>query len=463
MTHARIARIAAALVFVAAVLGGARAARAEGITKVRGTVTDPQGKPLENVPIFLEAQDIKKTVGPIKTNKDGKYLLATLDISVARKWKVVVRYPGYKAVVTTYVIHNSQGADVVPKNEQMLDSKQEFPDLPIVLVGDYGYNQIDFVVAKDADFVAAQQALNKKRKEAAGGGAQTAAGSEGDGAAGAATPDGAAAAPDAAAKPKISPESQQALTQAKSLADAGNHTQAIEIYRGYLAKDPTGIPSVYYYLGKSLFVTGDTSNATLAFKKGLELKPDMKGAHFYLGNAALKDDDAAGALKEYEEELKLSSDSQPVLSQLAQAAAQTGDLDKAIGALDRAVALDPQKPEVLMQLASVYEQKGDKAKADETYQKVAAIDPHNAAVLFYNVGVKAWNQNPPRSKEATSAYKKAIEIDPTYAQAHRELAKVMMAQQDFKGALQHFQEYLKLSPSAPDAREIQDSIALLKK
>jgi tetratricopeptide (TPR) repeat protein len=189
----------------------------------------------------------------------------------------------------------------------------------------------------------------------------------------------------------------------------------------------------------------------------------MKGAHFYLGNAALKDDDAAGALKEYEEELKLSSDSQPVLSQLAQAAAQTGDLDKAIGALDRAVALDPQKPEVLMQLASVYEQKGDKAKADETYQKVAAIDPHNAAVLFYNVGVKAWNQNPPRSKEATSAYKKAIEIDPTYAQAHRELAKVMMAQQDFKGALQHFQEYLKLSPSAPDAREIQDSIALLKK
>src|SRR5215471_6048813 len=112
MTHLRIARFAAALVVTAAVLCGTRPARAEGITKVRGTVTDPQGKPMADVPIFLEAQDVKKTVGPIRTNKDGKYLLATLDISVARKWKVIPRMAGYKAVTTTYIIHNSQGVDV---------------------------------------------------------------------------------------------------------------------------------------------------------------------------------------------------------------------------------------------------------------------------------------------------------------------------------------------------------------
>ena len=455
MTHTRFARIAATVVFMAALLGGTRAARAEGITKVRGTVTDPQGKPMENVPIFLEAQDIKKTVGPIKTNRDGKYLLATLDISVARKWKVIVRYPGYKTVTTTYVIHSSQGADVVPKNEQMLDSKQEFPDLPIVLVGDYGYNQIDFVVTKDADFVAAQQAVLKHRKETAAGGAATA--QAGAGAPGA---EGTPATPDAAA-PKVAPEASESLLKAKSLAESGNHPQAIELYRAYLVKDPAGNPAVYYYLGKSLYETGDTSGATQAFKKALELKNDMKGAHFYLGNVAMKEDDAAGALKEYEEELKLSSDSQALLMKLAQAASQSGDLDKAVGALERAVALDPTNSDPLMQLASVYEQKGDKAKADETYQKVAAIDPHNAAVLFFNAGVKAWNQN--RAKEATTAYQKAIEVDKNYAQAHRELGRVLMAQQDFKGALQHFQEYLKLQPSAPDAKEIQDSIALLKK
>jgi tetratricopeptide (TPR) repeat protein len=95
------------------------------------------------------------------------------------------------------------------------------------------------------------------------------------------------------------------------------------------------------------------------------------------------------------------------------------------------------------------------------YQKVAAIDPRNAAILFYNIGVKAWNEN--RGKDATKAYQKAVEIDPNYAQAHRELARALMATQDFKGALAHFQEYLKLEPKAPDAKEIQDNIALLKK
>lgn len=458
MTHVRIARIAAVLLFVAAVLGGTAPARAEGITKVKGVVTDPQGKPVENAPIYLEAQDIKKTVGPIKTNRDGKYLLATLDISVARKWKVEVRMPGYKVVTTTVQIHNSQGSDVQAKAEQALDSKQDFPEISPVLVGDYGFNEIDFIIAKDGEFATAQQAALKRMKQASAGaaGTQAEAGASG----GAAAPAEGAPAP-AADAAKVPSDLTQSLQKAKSLADAGNHAQAIELYRAYLVKDPTSNAAVYYYLGKSLLETGDTSGANQALKKGLELKPDMKGAHYYLGNVAMKEDDAPGALKEYEEEMKLSAESQPLLTNLAQAAAQTGDLDKAIGALDRAVALDPQKPEPLMQLAAVYEQKGDKAKADETYQKVAAIDPHNAAVLFFNVGVKAWNQN--RSKEALAAYQKAIEIDPTYAQAHRELGRALMAQQDFKGALTHFQEYLKLSPSAPDAKEIQDNIALLKK
>jgi tRNA isopentenyl-2-thiomethyl-A-37 hydroxylase MiaE len=38
-----------------------------------------------------------------------------------------------------------------------------------------------------------------------------------------------------------------------------------------------------------------------------------------------------------------------------------------------------------------------------------------------------------------------------------------MGSQDFAGALKHFQEYLKLNPKAPDAKEIQERIALLKK
>src|SRR5207245_9558211 len=128
---------------------------------------------------------------------------------------------------------------------------------------------------------------------------------------------------------------------------------------------------------------------------------------------------------------------------------------------NKGMTIDPTKTEAYLQAASIYEKRKDTPKANEMYQKVIALDPKNAAVSFFNIGVHAWNEN--RAKDATQAFKKAVEIDPSYAVAHRELARALMGSQDFDGALKHFQEYLKLSPQASDRKEIQDTIALLKK
>ena len=448
MKPSRMAR-SAAVGFVAAVLLGlsARQALAEGTTKVRGKVTDNNGKPMPNAEIHFEAADIKKVFGPIRTNKNGDYFVGTLDITVAKKWHVFPKIAGYKTVTINYEIVDSTG-DSRGKDEQLLDTKQDFPEFPFALVGDYGRNVVDFVVAKDADFALAQQAVVKRRKAAKG---------ETDTAAAAAP-----AAPDAAASgPKLSAESKESLQKAQQMASAGNHAQAIEIYRAYLAKDPTSLPTVYYYLGKSLYETGDDAAAKQAFGKAIELQPTMKGAHYYLGNLALRAEDGPGAATEYENELKQSPDSDSVLYSLGQAYFKAGDADKALAALDRAATINPGKPETYMLMATVYGQKGDKANEDAMYKKVADIDPSKAAVLFFNAGVKAWNEN--RGKEAVTAYKKSIEADPSYAQAHRELGRALMGQQDTKGALEHFQAYLKLQPQAPDAKEIQEYIALLKK
>ena len=449
MRRAPRVRLLVSLAFAGFTALIASQAFAEGITKVKGRVVDNNGKPMANVPLSFEAVDIKKTVPGVRTNGKGEFFIATLDVSIAKKWKVIPKLDGYKVVSMSYEIIDSESQERA-KNDQILGSKQEFPELQFALIGDVGRNVVNFVLAKDADFVAATQAEQKKRKDAEGGGTETAA---------AAAP--AAAAPATPAAPKISAEGAQQLVQAKQLADAGNHAQAITIYQAYLAKDPKDNPQVYYYLGKSLFATGDDAGATASFKKGLELQPGMKGAHFFLGNIGLKEDDATTAVAEYEQELKLTPDSDNVLYNLGKAYFQAGDADKALAALDHAATINPAKPEIFMLMGSVYDSKNDKVMADQMYQKVAAIDPRNAAILFFNTGAKSWNEN--RPKEALVAYRKAVEIDPNYAQAHRELARVLMAQQDFAGALQHFQEYLKLNPKAPDAKEIQENIALLKK
>jgi tetratricopeptide (TPR) repeat protein len=446
---------AGALALATCVVGG-RPAYADGITKVRGTVVDIHGAPMQKVPIVLEAVDVKKKVSGLKTGKNGTYFIAALDVSVAKKWKVIPQLPpGYKVVKVTYELIDSQG-QVRAKDNLIPGSKQEFPDLQFPLVGDAGRNVVDFLIAKEAEFVAAVQAERQKR-----GGAEGATP-----AAGAAAAPTAPAAGSAPAAPAVSMPS---LELAKQLADAGKHQEAIEMYRQYLAKDPQGNPAVYYYLGKSLFESGDDAASEQAFRKGLEIKPDLKGAHFFLGNLFLRQAEdpteeqaaAAKAAAEYESETLLSPDNDSVAYNLGLAYMKAGQPDKALSSLERAVAINPAKSEAYLKMASIYESRKDVTRAEEMYQKFSAAEPTKAAVSFYNIGVIAWNEN--RAKDAVQYYRKAVEIDPNYAAAHRELARALMGRQDFQGALKHFQEYLRLDPRAPDAREIRDNIALLQK
>ncbi|HEU4403249.1 MAG TPA: tetratricopeptide repeat protein, partial [Candidatus Polarisedimenticolia bacterium] len=156
----------------------------------------------------------------------------------------------------------------------------------------------------------------------------------------------------------------------------------------------------------------------------------------------------------------MTPDSASVFFNMGQAYMKGGDETKALAAFEKAVAVDPSKSESFMAMASIYEKQKNTAKAQEMYEKVIAIDPKNASTSFYNIGARAWNEN--RTKDAAQAYAKAIEIDPSNALAHRELGTSLMRTQDFAGALKHFQEYLRLQPNAPDAKQIRETIALLK-
>ncbi len=437
-------------------------AYADAITRVKGVVTDVQGKPMPKVKVWLEAVDIKKKVGPLTTNKDGSFVIAALDTSVAKKWKVYPELAGYK-VVKEYAEIVDYQKDERFKGDLIPGSKQEFPELTFVLVGDEGHNLVNIVVAKEAEFLAAVQAERKKKEGAA---TEASAAVPGGAAPVGTQPAGGTGAPEA---PKLGSE---ALQKAKELADAGRHQEAIEAYKSYLAKDPTGKPVVYFYLGKSLFATGDDAGATQAFKKALELMPEMKGAHFNLGNVLLKEAETATtdeekkqfdnqAAEEFEKEGNLQPDNDKIWFQLGKARALGGEDDQAIAAFEKASTIDPSKSEPYMEMAAIYEKRKDKAKAEEMYQKVITVDPKNAATVFFNIGVHAWNEN--KDKEAAQAFTKSLEIDPGNASAHRELARVLTRMQDFEGAVKHYREYLKLSPKAPDAKEIQDMIVTLSK
>jgi Flp pilus assembly protein TadD len=112
-------------------------------------------------------------------------------------------------------------------------------------------------------------------------------------------------------------------------------------------------------------------------------------------------------------------------------------------------------------MAAIYEKKGNTALAETEYKALADADPTNASVTWYNIGAIAKNGD--KNAEAIRAFKKAVEIDPKYAQAHRELGYALVQQGDFSGAVEHFKKYLELAPAGPDAGQIKAMVQQLSR
>ena len=417
-------------------------ALATDTTKVTGLVVDASGEPLEKVEIWFENATIQsKRVGPVKTSKKGKYTFPYLDIGIEPEWKVVPKLPGYLVLKINWRLIDSQRNDR-GTNEQILSTKQEIPAIHPVLVGDSGINEVNFVLVKEADFNnALRQAVAAKQ----GGGAAAPA-------AAAAVPGGSAApaAPTEAA-PAAAPPSHT-VTEAVDLIKAGKSDQAVPILKEFLEQNP-GNAAVQFTLGKAYINTKQFDLAIPPLQKAVELKPDQAGAHFYLGVAYAQMGQDAEALKEFEAEIPISPDQDAAYSNAAAIYEKQGNLDKALEYYKKASEIAPNRPELHADLAAIYEKQGNQAAAQAQYKALAEADPAHAAVTWFNIGAIAKNND--RNDEAIKAFQKAVELDPSYAAAHKELGYALVKQGDFKGAVAQFNKYLELAPKAPDAGEIR--------
>jgi tetratricopeptide (TPR) repeat protein len=72
-------------------------------------------------------------------------------------------------------------------------------------------------------------------------------------------------------------------------------------------------------------------------------------------------------------------------------------------------------------------------------------------------------RNTGRPDRAVEEYRKALAINPRHLNAHRNLGVVLAFDLgDKKQAIKAFEEYLRLSPNAPDADQLRQEIARLK-
>ncbi|MGA8030527.1 MAG: tetratricopeptide repeat protein [Bryobacteraceae bacterium] len=153
---------------------------------------------------------------------------------------------------------------------------------------------------------------------------------------------------------------------------------------------------------------------------------------------------------------------------------QTGDdknksYDSAIAAYNKGLALKPDDAGVYNQIGNIYGKEKKIPEATQALTKAAQLDPAMAPKAYFNMGANLVNSG--NNDQAAEFFKKAIDADPNYAEAHYQYGIALMAKATVdnktgkitppEGTAEQFQKYLELKPNGPYAQSSKDMLASL--
>lgn len=133
---------------------------------------------------------------------------------------------------------------------------------------------------------------------------------------------------------------------------------------------------------------------------------------------------------------------------------------EAVDAYKKAIEYKPTESNYYVNLSLAQIGAGQVEESQASVEKAAQLNPANAGLAYYNLGVTLINRN--QSKEAISPFKKAIELDPTYANAYYQLGLTLIGTNEMAEAQTYLSKYLELVPAGPDAETAKALIEATK-
>ncbi len=205
-----------------------------------------------------------------------------------------------------------------------------------------------------------------------------------------------------------------------ALAELDRHDEAILHFERALALKP-GNASIHFKYGMAMKKHGDLFAACRHFARAAVLDPALMDAPYQVGvvlHALDRLDDAARAL---EETLKLRPDMVPALYELGQVLNRLQKFDEAARCFERGLALDPQSPIIYQGLARTRHLQG---RCHEARALIAQALTHKADEADCHTMLGLVHQTEGDFGAAIAAYRQAITIIPSHAQAHLCLAMI---------------------------------------
>ncbi len=135
-----------------------------------------------------------------------------------------------------------------------------------------------------------------------------------------------------------------------------------------------------------------------------------------------------------------------IFKNLANNYADLENLDRALEMITEGRAEFPQSYSLLIDEANIYFKKGDNNMFKQKLEEAIQMNPAEPT-LHYNVGVMNMEQN--NIDEAIESFKKAIELDPSYADAYNNIGAAMIEKtlpiiEEMNNSLSDFDKYDKL-------------------
>jgi tetratricopeptide (TPR) repeat protein len=257
------------------------------------------------------------------------------------------------------------------------------------------------------------------------------------------------------------------LKLAESLFRSGDLDRSRETYAAIVKQVPEDAVAAeaYWGLGRIAVAKGNLAAARQQFERACELFRPYGAAHYELSQVDRK----LGKGQEAEQQVALYDQHRtlvpPVedplhddLRSLDRSAAsllergveleQAGRPEDAIAAEERAVELDPKLVRAHVNLIILYGSTGDFQRASEHFQAAIEIDARHVPDAYYNFGVLLMKKN--EFARAAGCFRKALEINPDYADAHNDLGYLLERQGKLSEAAA---EYRKAVEEKPDFRQ----------
>ena len=123
--------------------------------------------------------------------------------------------------------------------------------------------------------------------------------------------------------------------------------------------------------------------------------------------------------------------------------------------LTKALERNPKDERVIAALIETSKAKQDAVAEQKYVAMLEGLQGPNPDVI-YNKGVEAFNAG--KSKEAKAQWLKALEIAPTYGEAHFMLAMVEFGENNLRGTKMHLEKYLEVAPTGKNAATAKEML-----